>query len=187
MKNHLTWAALSGVLVLAACSGAPTTGGSGLTTSSILDGQKAEQTELGITNDNPMARPLYAAYTAARADKCGFNFDAAALRSRYLAFEAQQQGAQPIAQVEKTYDQTYQKLRGALGEDACEGSKVANIKTALGRQLAGDFNAYFPAAKPAVAQCGFFTTCEDVDPNKKFDSRDFWRKVEDDRRGVRSK
>lgn len=190
--NFMAVVALGAVsaTVLVACSGAPTTGGSGLTTASILDGQRgSETTELGITNDNPMARPLYAAFTAARADRCGFNFDAQALRARYLAYEAQAGGnSQPLPAIEKTYDQTFQKVRSGLTEDACGDRKSAEIKAALGRQLAGDFTPNFPKPTPVVAQCGgFFNSCTDVDPNKKFEAKDFWSKVEDDRKGVRSK
>jgi aerobic-type carbon monoxide dehydrogenase small subunit (CoxS/CutS family) len=190
MKAPICVALVAAAAVISACSGAPSPG-SGLTTASILDGQgKSPTTSIGITNDNPMARPLYAAFTAARAEKCGFNFDAAGLRSRYLAYETQQGGnGQPIAQIEKTYDSTFQRIRTGLEEDACSDKKSAEIKAALSKQLAGDFTPNFPAPKKEVAQCGglFAPTCQDNDPNQKFNSKDFWQKIEDDRRGVRSK
>ena len=66
------------VLLLAACSSS----GSGLTTGSLLPGTKAKQAA-----DPATERAMQVAATAARAAKCGYNFDPIRLKTSYLAYE----------------------------------------------------------------------------------------------------
>src|SRR5262249_19695587 len=79
-----TWLLLAGAAGLAACS----SGASGLVTGATT--VTAADAPGGITNENPLARPIGVAWTSARAKRCGFYFDAAKLRSSYLTFEARQ-------------------------------------------------------------------------------------------------
>ena len=110
-----------------------------------------------ISNENPMARPIAVAWTSARAQRCGFYFDAAKLRTSYLAFEAKQSAPEQLAKAEETYDSTFKSIRERVTEDPdyCSDAKSADIKKDLNRHLAGDFAPNFPKAK-AVESCGFF-------------------------------
>jgi hypothetical protein len=112
------------------------------------------------------------AWTSARAQRCGFYFDPAKLRSSYLAFEARQPGADP-AKAEKTYDATFKTIRerAAADPDYCTDTKSAEIKKDLNRHLAGDFKPSFP--KPKVAEsCGFFGCGASSD--EKWDAKKYW-------------
>ncbi len=133
----------------AGCSG----GASGLLTGSTPAAADAPGT---LTNEDPVARPIAVAWTSARAQRCGFYFDPAKLRSSYLAFEARQPGAD-LAKAEKTYDSTFQTIRQRVGSepDYCTDAKSADIKKDLTRHLAGDFKPDFPKPK-VVESCGFF-------------------------------
>ena len=119
-----------------------------------------------------MARPIAVAWTSARAQRCGFYFDAAKLRSSYLVFEGRQPGAD-VAKAEKAYDSTFQTIRKRVTDnpDYCTESKNAEIKKDLTRHLAGDFKPDFP--KPKVADsCGFFG-CGGTS-EEKFDAKKYW-------------
>jgi hypothetical protein len=110
-----------------------------------------------MSDDHPMARPIAVAWTSARAQRCGFYFDPAKLRTSYLAFEAKQSAPEQLAKAEKTYDSTFKTIRERVTEDAdyCSNAKSAEIKKDLNRHLAGDFAPNFPKAK-VVESCGFF-------------------------------
>lgn len=186
MKRQLT-VIVAAALACAGCSGSGpnASGGAGLTTGSILDGKPAGNAEGlgGIKNDDPLARPIHVAWTAARAEKCGFNFDSAALRQRFLTTDGGQSAQQ-------AYDVTFNKVRSSLASQAeycSDGKKVADIKTSLGRHLKGDYAPDFPVPKAEVAQCGgiFGGACE-AQEQKKFEASDFWRQLEDNKKGVRS-
>ena len=158
----------------AGCSG----GASGLLTGSTPAAADAPGT---LSNEDPVARPIAVAWTSARAQRCGFYFDPAKLRSSYLAFEARQPGAD-LAKAEKTYDSTFQTIRQRVGSepDYCTDAKSADIKKDLARHLAGDFKPDFP--KPKVAEsCGFFG-CGGGSTGEKFSAEKFW---EDQRRRER--
>ena len=94
--------ALAGVLAGCGNSG----GGAGLTTASLLDGAPAPNEDgLKLSNDDPLAKPMQVGWTAARAQKCGFNFDVAGLKRNYLAAEAAQGAPQPqLLNLEKAYE-----------------------------------------------------------------------------------
>jgi hypothetical protein len=110
-----------------------------------------------MSNEHPMARPIAVAWTSARAQRCGFYFDPAKLRTSYLAFETKQSGPEQLAKAEKTYDATVKSIRERVTEDPdyCSDAKSADIKKDLNRHLAGDFAPNFPKAK-VVESCGFF-------------------------------
>jgi hypothetical protein len=169
---HTLTAALAilGAALQAGCGG----NAAGLTTSS---------TESKIpSNDDPMARPAFVAWTSARAKRCGFFFDAAKLKAAYLAYE-RKQGASPdnLANIEKTYDQSFKSTSDTIwaNDDYCSEKKGAEIKQELSRHLAGDYTPNFPKPK-VVADCGFFG-CGQVPSDEPFDSKKFWQKNDADK------
>jgi|SRR5262245_56346269 hypothetical protein len=162
------------LLLTAAGLGAGCSGAGGLITGSTPAAADAPGT---LNNDDPSARPMAVAWTSARAQRCGFYFDAAKLRSSYLAFEAKQSGADQRAKAEKVYDSTFQTIRQRVGSepDYCTDAKSADIKKDLSRHLAGDFRPDFP--KPKVAEsCGFFGCGGSSE--EKFSSDKFWQDQE---------
>lgn len=173
-------------VVLSGCSG----GGSqsNLSTASILgEAPPAASGESpGITNNDPMARPVQVAWTSARAQKCGFNFDAGKLRANYLA--AEQHGgadAARLATLEKTYDTTVTKIKGTIGaaDTYCTDKKAAQIKADLTRHLAGNYDPNFPG--PAKDQGGLFSTANDQTAHGRFDPKTIWQDMQDKKDGVR--
>jgi hypothetical protein len=160
---------LAAGVVLAACSNSA----SGLITGTMQDGDMPG----GITNDNPLARPIGVAWTSARAQRCGFYFDATKLRASYLAYEARQSNAEGLAKAEKSYDTTFKgtKDRISADPDYCTEAKGDAIKAALQRHLAGDFTPKFPVAKKEES-CGFFG-CTPV-YTEPLDQKKFWQEQE---------
>ena len=134
----------------------------------------------GITNENPMARPIQVAWTSARAQRCGFYFDPARLRATYLEAEARQGAAgESLAKIQNSYDTTFRSIsaRVSANADYCTDKKGADIKADLQRHLAGDYAPNLPKAKPDP--CGFFG-CADTSTQSdgKFDSKKFFDNLE---------
>lgn len=176
----------AGLLLLTACSGGGGSG-AGLSTASILGEAPAgiSGDAPGIKKDDPMARPIQVAWTSARAQRCGFNFDPARLRSNFFAAE-QRAGADVarIGQMEKVYDQTVVKVRASIdgGDTYCTDKKSAQIKADLNRHLAGDFAPNFPENKNSG---GLLTTAADTTNHGKFDPKTIWQDMQDRKDGVR--
>ncbi|MGQ0457602.1 MAG: hypothetical protein ACT4OU_11130 [Hyphomicrobium sp.] len=109
-------------------------------TGSLFGGAAATSAPPPPQND-PTARALQVGTTAARAQKCGFNFDPVKLRTQFLAAEG---GASP-ADAEKLgriYDTAYRGVGKAVvdqGEAYCSSQQTTKIKIALNRHLAGDY------------------------------------------------
>jgi hypothetical protein len=173
---------------LAACSG----GGSEqskLSTASILGEAPAAASadKPGITKDDPMARPVQVAWTSARAQKCGFNFDAGKLKTNYIAFE-QRGGADAnrLGSIDKTYDMTVGKIKGSIGDSDtyCTDKQSAAIKADLTRHLSGNFEPNFPEEKK-VADGGFFSKTADQTNHGTFSQGSFWRDYEDKKNGAK--
>lgn len=124
---------------------------SGLTTSSISGSDKAAALPPGpVAIADPNKRAVRIAEISARAEKCGFYFDAARLRNAYLASEAGQGlDAATLDKVTKNYDLSRQVTWKALAsdDDYCSGSRTSQIKTALSKVLANDFTVYEEAKK----------------------------------------
>src|SRR5262245_34070211 len=78
--------ALGLALLLAATALHAGCSGGGVTTSSV---QQADVPQ-GLTNADPLARPVAVAWTSARAKRCGFYFDPAKLKINYLSYERTQ-------------------------------------------------------------------------------------------------
>jgi hypothetical protein len=110
-----------------------------LSTGSLLGGG-SKAAENANPND-PLARTIDVAATSARAIKCGYNFDPAKLKNQFLTSET---AANPpdAAKLSQVYDTAFNGVSKALkekGVDYCSPLKVAKIKLALTRHLAGDY------------------------------------------------
>jgi hypothetical protein len=176
----------AGLLTLTACSGGGGSG-AGLSTASILGEAPAgiSGEAPGIKPDDPMARPIQVAWTSARAQRCGFNFDPGRLRSAF--FEAEQRRgveAARLAPMQRVYDETVIKVRQSIeaGDTYCTDKKAAQIKADLTRHLAGDYAPNFPVEKD---QGGFFTKAGDQTNHGRFDPKTIWKDLEDKKDGVR--
>ena len=112
------------------------------TTGSLFGGNTPQAAPAVAQNDN-VARAMQVGGTAARAQKCGFNFDTNKLRMQFLAAE----GATAPGDIAKTtqiYDSAYRGVAKALSarsEDYCSQVKSTAIKNALARHMSGDYTA----------------------------------------------
>lgn len=150
-----TFALTAASLLLGACSGS-----SGLSTSSIFGGSKAEppSAAAALVGSDPTARAFQVGTVAARAVKCGYNFDPVKLRTSYLAAEsAQLPNPQDVARIEKVYDVAYSGVTKAVAgqADYCNDQRTKEIKADLTRHLAGDYEPN-SAKRVAAKQDGFF-------------------------------
>jgi hypothetical protein len=181
-------AAIAG-LSLVACSNADTSK-SGLSTASILGESPAGASgdRPGITRDDPMAQPVQVAWTSARAQKCGFNFDPAKLKANYMAAE-QRAGADAarMGQIDKTYEMTVTRIKATIpaADSYCTDRQAQLIKADLNRHLAGDYSANFPEDKK-VAEGNIFTKTADQTKHDQFNRDTFWRDYENKKNGVKS-
>ncbi|MBS0231986.1 MAG: hypothetical protein JSR99_00700 [Proteobacteria bacterium] len=109
------------------------------TTGSLLGGSsKAKE---NLNPNDPVARAMGVAATSARALKCGYNFDPAKLKGQYLAYES---AANPAdgAKLSQVYDTAFAGVTKAIAsqqEEYCTPDRTARIKTALNRNLGGDY------------------------------------------------
>lgn len=130
-------------LALAGCSNAPLPS---LTTGSLFgskpDAQAAAATHAAPRND-PMMRTLQVSRTAAKAQRCGFNFDAAKLKGGLMASEGTQGGVDvaELAKLDKVYTGSFNGTMKATTADEgyCTEARAKHIKAELARHLAGDY------------------------------------------------
>lgn len=154
----MTRTSLAVLIVTAALAGC--SGSSGLSTSSIFGGKKAETPAVqaaGPTSD-PTTRALQVGSTSARAVKCGYNFDAAKLKASYLAYEiGVGADSASMGRIEQIYDVAYNGVTKAAATDPkyCNDQRTKEIKTALSRHLAGDFTP--TPTKVAAQDTGLFS------------------------------
>ena len=131
-------AALALTATVAACGS-----GNSLSTGSLIGGSSASPTASEPKPISPSERALHVGATAARAQRCGFVFDPEQLKASFLAAE-QQAGTPPdqLQKVTKEYDFTRQTVLSAAAKDDtyCTEGRNREVKAALTRQLAGDFN-----------------------------------------------
>jgi len=178
----LSIAVVSGLAMMAATlSGCGSdNGASGISTASLLDGKSGTVSAgngevAAIRNDDPSAKPVQVAWTSARAQRCGFNFDPAKLKANYLASEARA-GAPPaqMAAIEKAYDSALVNVSANIKGDPnyCTEKKSATIKSDLQRHLAGDYAPNLPQQKK-VAE-GFWDGLKSDEPPEAFDAKNFW-------------
>jgi hypothetical protein len=162
--------------LLLACTGihAGCSSGAGLSTGSTGDGPT-------MSNEDPLARPVHVAWTSARAQRCGFNFDANKLRSNYLGYESRQGATgEQFIKLERSYDSTFKTTSERVSADPgyCTDKKGLDIKAELTRHLAGDFAPNFPKPK-VVAKCGgLFDPCDSGRTEEKFESKKFWTEMD---------
>lgn len=146
---------------LAACSG----GSGGLTTGSLFGSGQASQATVAPPAPVPFTptdRALHMGAVAARASKCGYNFDPAKLKSAYLAYEAQQgTAADQLQRIEREYEFSRLTVRNRIAkdEDYCSDAKTRQIKADLTRHLAGDFSP--PPRKVVPREPGWFESLTD--------------------------
>lgn len=142
--------ALLGVAVLVSGCGASL---GDVSTGSLFGG--APKAPPAVQND-PTARAMQVGTTAARAIKCGYNFDPSKLRTQFLAAEtvAAPADATKLAQIYDTSFSGVSKAVASQGEAYCTAGKTAAIKEALNRHLAGDFTPTPP--EPVEEDIGLF-------------------------------
>jgi hypothetical protein len=125
------------------------------TTGSLLGGSSAAKENLN-PND-PTARAMGVAATSARALKCGYNFDSGKLKRQYLAYEST---ANPTAtdKLSQLYDTAFAGVTKAIAaqeDEYCTPDRTQRIKTALNRDLGGDYTP--PPAEAPVDDGGLFS------------------------------
>jgi hypothetical protein len=153
-------ALILGSLALTGCSA----GSSLLSTGSIFGGsnapsgatavQSATDVSPVITSD-PTSRAFQVGTVAARAVKCGYNFDAQKLRTSFLAAEAGAGATSTdLPRIEQIYDVSFNGVTKATAADPkyCTDQRTRDIKADLNRHLAGDYTP--PPAKKVVAESG---------------------------------
>jgi hypothetical protein len=95
-----------------------------------------------VSPEDPTARAVQIAWTAARASYCGFIFDPNQLRANYLASEARA-GKTPaeIAKLEQAYDYAHDSVTDTIKDDVyyCNKNRTTMIGNDLNRYLAGDY------------------------------------------------
>lgn len=139
------FAGLALIGTMAACGA-----GSSLTTGSLVGGSSSSQPPAPkpVTSTD---RALYVATNVARAQRCGYYFDPEQVRTSFLAAE-QQAGTPPdqMQKVTREFDFTRQTVLNAIVKDEgyCTEGRNREVKAALTRQLAGDFNP--PRARSEV-------------------------------------
>lgn len=124
-----------------------------LTTGSLFGGSSAAPAAAPQVSNDPTSRAIQVGTTSARAQKCGFNFDAVKLRTQFLATESATNPAD-AAKLGQVYDIAFNGVSKAVvaqSEDYCTPHKTATIKEALNRHLTGD---YTPATPEPVADDG---------------------------------
>lgn len=145
-KNVLTWPALAlATLGLAACNA-----GSLLKTGSLTTAPAPVAPKPTTAID----RALHVAATSARAHKCGFYFDAAALRGNFLTAEgARGTAGEALTKAGQSYDYTALKVAASIkdSEAYCSKARTASIKKSLQVTLAGNFE---PPVKKVAATSG---------------------------------
>jgi hypothetical protein len=126
-----------------------------LTTGSLFGGSAAAPVAAPQVSNDPTSRAIQVGTTSARAQKCGFNFDAVKLRTQFLATEsASVANPADAAKLGQVYDIAFNGVSKAVvaqSEDYCTPHKTATIKEALNRHLTGD---YTPSAPEPVADEG---------------------------------
>ncbi len=158
---------IAGVIValaVGACSS-----GSALTTGTLLGGAPKEAAP--PPPETPTDRALFVGTTAARAQRCGYVFDAGSLRQSYLSFEAQQVAApEQRTKAEQSYDFTVAKVAKGISTDPdyCSEEQTAIIKRDLNQVLAGNYSTPRRSGGPNVGWWSASKTTAPLDREKLF-------------------
>jgi hypothetical protein len=180
LRTRIIFAAGLSALAFGGCSS-----GSGLSTGSLFGGS-GDAAKVATVPTQPVSDPTSRAFqvgsVAARATKCGYNFDPAKLRASFLAAETASIAPADLGRVEKVYDTAYGGVAKAIaGEpDYCSETKTADIKQNLTRHLAGDFSAA-PIKQTAPANDGWFGNWSGStnDSGPTYGSDEWWDKQRD--------
>lgn len=174
MPGHFIYL-LGLTLLLGGCSSS-----SGVSTGSLFGGG-SQTAAAPAAAPNPAGDPTTRAFqvgsTAARAVKCGYNFDPVKLKTNFLASEAAAVSVADIPRVEKVYDTAYNGVTKAVAGQGnyCTPEKTADIKASLTRHLAGDFTP--TPAKPQPKDEGWFSNWGGAqDKGPAFGSEGWWEK-----------
>jgi hypothetical protein len=139
------------LMLLLACAFSLTLPGCG-TVASVTGkvGVSSDKEARYVKPEDPMARPVQVAWTAARAKHCGFMFNPDQLKASYLADESRR-GIDPnqLQKIAKAYDYTYTSLLETIAADPayCNRERTDAIRVDLKRYLAGDFTPNAKAAR----------------------------------------
>ncbi len=143
---------LAALPMIAGCGGMPS-----LSTGSIFGGSKPEaaaQVVPAAATGDPTSRAFQVGTVAARAKKCGYNFDPEKLKASFLASEIGGGATDAdLPRITQIYDVAYNGVTKAISADPhyCSEIKTATIKADLSRHLAGDFT---PSIKKAPTDDG---------------------------------
>ncbi len=187
LKAMATSGAVLAALALAGCGNG---GSGGISTASLLDGKSAAGSGevASIKPDATDAKAVQVAWTAARAQRCGYNFDAPRLKANYLAAEARE-GADPakVTTLDRTYDATLANVTAHIKADGdyCNEKRTTQIKSDLQRHLAGNYQPNLPQEKK-VASGGFFDGLITDTPPEAFDAKNFWTDMAAKREGAKN-
>jgi len=175
------WIALAGCLLVAGCSSS-----GGLTTGSLI-GAGANKSAIStpavapVNQGTPTMRAFHVGANSARAIRCGFNFDAAKLKSDFMAAESA--AGLPVAEMAKigsAYSTGFNGVTKGIGDakQYCTDKKVAAIKVAITRYLAGDYSPPKKKIKLAKKKSsgGFwsFFEADEEDKGPSFGTDDWW-------------
>jgi hypothetical protein len=156
-------------------------GGCGISASGLNGVELPSDAPTIVNNADPMARPTQVAWTAARAQRCGFSFDPAKLKANYIAYESKQGAAgDQLARIQKTYESTLQATSAKISTDPgyCANTTTSEIKLDLTRHLAGDYTPNLP--KPKAGQSCGILGCPLPIVDEPYDPNSFWQKKDHD-------
>lgn len=130
----------SGVsLALAGCGAS-----NALTTGSLFGGNSSGPAQVQAPKAvTPSDRAVYVAANITRAQRCGFFFDPEQVKVNFIAAE-QAAGTTPdvMQKITREFDATRAQLAPVIAKDDayCTEGRTREVKAALTRHLAGDFN-----------------------------------------------
>ena len=118
---------------------------------------------------------MHVAATSARAHKCGFYFDAPALRTNFLTAETTRGTAgDAVTKAGQSYDYTALKVAASIKDSAvyCTKARTASVKKSLQGALAGNFEP--PVKKAATTSGGLANLLEADSTPKAFDPEEIF-------------
>ena len=147
MKHSLI-AMMAVTAALSGCANAPLPS---LTTGSLFGSKPdaaataaaASPAAAPVVRNDPTTRALQVSRVSAKAQRCGFYFDAAKLKGNFMASEGAQGGADvaELAKLDTVYSAAVGGTVKAVSADEgyCSPARMAHVKADLARHLAGDY------------------------------------------------